>query len=378
MHRLGILLILLIFPPVFGALNDSDCVKNTHITTAETSWSSRTICGRDNFENCTRPTNENADLPVEFNHGKKTEYVAVLFHGLSDSPYFLKDIGYQLFKAGMNVMIPRLTGHGTCAEHLNNNFTQLSDWIGGGKHRGDVPWAIEEAKKFGEKIYIGGFSLGGALATYAVFQKIEDFAGLLLVSPAFKLHRRFVAKVKFAAFFSSPLHRIYGGNKNYGYGVRYQKISAEGSYEAVLLGKKLQEFKDKNRPAEELPIFLAVTEYDNTIDVDYALDYVQNYLKGPKKIIIYSGAGGGGKHKIPDVNFIVTPELRHSSILLENSQWSEPEENPRFNVFSSIFVPYIESTFPNETQKEFIKYKKAEESAIKNPVKRRLFQIKNK
>src|SRR5690606_1213095 len=99
------------WPKANADLNDSDCVKLTPITTAETSWESRTVCGSKNFEECTRPPREKADLPIEFNHGRKTNYVAVLFHGLSDSPYFLKDIAYELFKSGMNVMVPRLTGH---------------------------------------------------------------------------------------------------------------------------------------------------------------------------------------------------------------------------------------------------------------------------
>lgn len=342
MHRVCTALILFGFSLAWADLNDSDCVKTTQITTAESSWSSRTVCTKDNLDLCTKPTNENADLPLEFSHGKKTEYVAVLFHGLSDSPYFLKDIGHLLFKSGMNVMIPRLTGHGTCAEHLNNKYAQLADWIGGGKHMGDVPWALEHAKQIGEKVYIGGFSLGGLLATYAVLNKLDTFAGLLLFSPAFKLNKNFMGKVKLGAFFSTPLHRIYGGNKNYGHGVRYQKISVEGTYETLLLGKKIQEFRKQNRSTGGIPVFMAVTEYDAAIDINSAIDVVQNFLKNAT-ILVYGNAEQARQRN--GVTSIISDEIRHSSIMLENAQWSEPEQNPLFGEFTKVFEPYITSTF---------------------------------
>jgi esterase/lipase len=351
MRLFVISLILFNFSIGRSAFNDSDCVKTTQITTAESSWPSRAICTESDYEKCLQPTNENADLPLEFTHGKKTSAAIVLFHGLSDSPYFLKDIGFSLFKSGMNVMIPRLTGHGTCAEHLNNKYVTLQDWIGGGKSRGDLPWAFEKVKTLGDVIYVGGFSLGGALATYSVLNKTENFAGLFLFSPALWLHKSILNKTRFGNFISNGAYHLYGGAKNYGIGVRYQKISAEGTYEVWQLSKKLQELR-KNKVPPELPIFVAITEYDNAIDVDYSLDFIQNYLRGSKAYVLYGNAEHQSKRSLSDLKFIVSDEIKHSSIMLNNAEWSSPEENPHFAEFIQFFESYLTSRIPSNAPPE--------------------------
>ncbi|NVK40298.1 MAG: alpha/beta fold hydrolase [Oceanospirillaceae bacterium] len=107
----------------------------------------------------------------------------LLLHGMSDSPYSLRQLGTVLNGAGAYVIGLRLPGHGTAPSGL----TDL-EWQ-------DLEAAVELAMRHlanqskGQPLYIIGYSTGAALAVLYALSALEDNRlsradGLILVSPA--------------------------------------------------------------------------------------------------------------------------------------------------------------------------------------------------
>ena len=109
--------------------------------------------------------------------------VALLLHGLSDSPYSLRSLALALNRAGVTVYGLRLPGHGTVPGALDQVVWQ--DWLAAvrvaGRHiesaHGDLPF------------WVVGYSMGAALAVKYTLDAMlagEHPApeGLVLVSPA--------------------------------------------------------------------------------------------------------------------------------------------------------------------------------------------------
>ena len=107
----------------------------------------------------------------------KTKYVALLIHGLSDSPYFYRDIAQLLFNKGINVVAIRTTGHGTDISHLAK--ISRKNWYK------DTAYGVQLAKKYGQNVIVAGMSNGGSLALREA-QINKDIKRLMLFSAALK------------------------------------------------------------------------------------------------------------------------------------------------------------------------------------------------
>jgi len=110
--------------------------------------------------------------------------VAVLLHGLSDSPYTMRSTAETLVNADYSVVIPRMPGHGFAVGGLVQ--TRWEDWVA------VVRIAVRHAVKLqggDQQLLLVGYSIGGLLAVdYALYcDDIADLPcpdGLVLMSPA--------------------------------------------------------------------------------------------------------------------------------------------------------------------------------------------------
>ncbi len=113
--------------------------------------------------------------------------VAILLHGLSDSPYSMRTTATTLLDAGFSVVVPRMPGHGFAVGDLRQ--ARWEDWTAA------VRIAVERAKELGgddSSLVLVGYSNGGLLAIdYAL--RCEEYEGLpcpdrlVLMSPAIAL-----------------------------------------------------------------------------------------------------------------------------------------------------------------------------------------------
>ena len=114
------------------------------------------------------PKSENYPLKGNLNYnasfvldpGSKAKGIVILFHGLSDSPYHMRDIAMHFYNENYYVFAMRLPGHGTLPSGLLD--VQWKDW------QQAAFWSMKTANKLSQErnnlpIYMGGFSTGGSM-----------------------------------------------------------------------------------------------------------------------------------------------------------------------------------------------------------------------
>lgn len=134
------------------------------------------------FDVCSPALRNDGNAPFILHHGEKTGKVAVLVHGLSDSPFYMTGIARALYDKGFNVIVPLNVGHGQLDADDDMSDSQLDKrWAA---HLNDV---MALAPQFGDKIFLGGFSTGGALSVQHYLHHPDNIEGLMLFSGALAL-----------------------------------------------------------------------------------------------------------------------------------------------------------------------------------------------
>jgi len=272
----------------------------------------------------------------------KTKYVAVLLHGLSDSPYFYRDIAQILFEEGINVFAYRHTGHGSHFDDLKK--VKKSQWYE------DLDWAKSKARSYGDQIILGGMSLGGALATRDALMNPSTIGGLMLFSGVVNM----ILKVRLTCLFKDE----YQADKTYGEGVRYPKISNNASCEVFKITqdiKRLGGFKGFSGAFNriEFPLFNVLSVYDSVVNLKtlYLLS-----KKGASKshLLLYTGDGATDiegeslkRSLFPNYTQVVEiDELAHASVLLKDSDNDlTPETNKRFDALERELRYFIKKRY---------------------------------
>jgi len=124
------------------------------------------------------PANVRPECAVQLlEHGRPTEQVFVLMHGLSNCPAQFAELGRLLFERGHNVVIPRIPYHGE-QDRLATDWARLTagDMLDAGNQ------AVDLARSLGDKTTAAGFpsmarQLPGWLRTGAIW--IGQFFSLL-------------------------------------------------------------------------------------------------------------------------------------------------------------------------------------------------------
>jgi len=128
---------------------------------------------------------DNEDLKEEYigkpyfldNESSKTGIITV--HGFSSAPLEVKEMGSYLNKKGFNIYAPRIKGHGTTPQDLQN--TTWKQWYN------SLSRAIAIASIKYDKFYIAGFSAGGLLALLSSQKNCPQLKGLICINAALYL-----------------------------------------------------------------------------------------------------------------------------------------------------------------------------------------------
>jgi esterase/lipase len=191
----------------------------------------------------------------------------VLVHGLTDSPYFMKDVGeYFCSEMGFDVYIPLLRAHGL-KQPEDMKDASLIKW------REDVRFAIEKAKESRGRVSIGGLSTGGTLGVEIALTDEQSIdGGVFLFSAALGLasHAGNLAEI----FLRTPLANIFDhidrssliNNSPSGNPFRYSKMDIGGARELSKLIKELDLLTD--RDILNQPLFAAHSEADTTAAIN--------------------------------------------------------------------------------------------------------------
>ncbi|NET39514.1 MAG: alpha/beta hydrolase [Cyanothece sp. SIO1E1] len=116
-----------------------------------------------------------------FLHAEPTAKVCLFFHGFTAGSYQFVPLAEQLFKAGYNVLIPRMPGHGQAGDWGKDNPpplpTQSERYL-----KFALQW-LKVASRLGDRVIIGGLSGGGTLAAWLAIERAQAIDRALLFAP---------------------------------------------------------------------------------------------------------------------------------------------------------------------------------------------------
>jgi carboxylesterase len=116
---------------------------------------------------------------VVLSHGHRTERSFVLLHGLTNSPRQFRELGEQLFAAGANVVIPRLSRHG-----LADRMTEAHGELTAPDLIRYAETGIDIARGLGERVTVVGLSVSGISAAWLAGRR-DDLDEAFLLAPLF-------------------------------------------------------------------------------------------------------------------------------------------------------------------------------------------------
>lgn len=214
------------------------------------------------IQHCAAGLRNDGNAPFILLHSQRTKPVIVLLHGLSDSPYYMRSIATTLHAQGHTVVVGLLPGHG-----IDDPIDVLHSQDLASKWRDYTAQLINIAKPLGNKLVIGGFSTGGALATDYMLDNLTQVDGLMLFSGALRLasNAETLAKIPFAKWISKRIDGRYITTSLNPY--KYPEIS---NHAALILMDIIRDIRQKlaDSTGVNIPIFAAHSQFDQVTPIE--------------------------------------------------------------------------------------------------------------
>ncbi|WP_137170580.1 carboxylesterase [Marinomonas sp. FW-1] len=213
-------------------------------------------------------------LPDAKNCTGEARIGVLLSHGLSDSPFSMRDPATAMQAACYQVRVVLLPGHGTKAEDLID--VSREDW------RTTFQNAADTFSKEVDVMYVGGFSTGGALAAEYAWQHSDSVAGAVLFSPVFKVNSSIDWLSPWLAMFKDWLDNYPSDDF-----AKYASIPVPAIAEVYKLSKEVRNLILET--PKTLPVFMALSEDDGTVDSTVSEKVFDAGMIGSKsQMVLYS------------------------------------------------------------------------------------------
>jgi esterase/lipase len=284
--------------------------------------------------------------PIANLRGNRTEYAALLIHGLNDSAYYMADLAQVFGDHGINTVTLLLAGHGTFAEDILN--VKAEDW------RSEVLYGFNIASLLGEKVILVGFSLGATLALDVILQE-QDVHGLFLFSPALELQRRTIGAlsclpiarsrflttdlprnpVKYTRRYGNgvcQLHRLMRNNLKKGMANRSRGLGRTRKFEQ--LAKTIN-----------VPTFIALTYGDVRITRESVVAFA-NHVNAPTILVTY-GAPASQRGRLVnggEQRNLGNHALPHSYLIRKTNEYNA-QVNPYFDTLRAELSDFVRKHF---------------------------------
>jgi len=201
----------------------------------------------------------------------KARGVAVMLHGLTDSPYSMRSLAQRYSEHGYIALVPRLPGHGTVPAGLTRAGRE--EW------NAVVDMTMREARRRAGTelpIHLVGYSNGAALALLHELRWIErgqrsDVDRIVLLSPMIEVNRfaRFAGLAGVPAFFSRYARSAWLDLLPEYNPFKYNSFPVRAARESYLVTADLQRSLDavsrQNRIGQLPPILAFQSVVDDTV-----------------------------------------------------------------------------------------------------------------
>lgn len=211
-----------------------------------------------------------ADLVAPFELTQtNTEKAVLLIHGLTDSPYHFHDLAAFYHQQGFTVRTLLLPGHGIAPDALRK--VSYKDW------QQAAYYAIERTLADFDKVYLGGFSTGGALIIdYLQETQVNPkLVGAMLFSPATQPKN---SKAWLASYVDwLPFVNWIDEDADVDF-AKYESFPYNAAGEVSRLMDRIYKRALKNKAsAISVPLFVALAEQDQTINSNNSLTLFNHY-----------------------------------------------------------------------------------------------------
>jgi pimeloyl-ACP methyl ester carboxylesterase len=225
-------------------------------------------------------------LPSILVHEQATPYVAVVTHGLYDSPFAQSALTKDLFQNGVNTVSPLLPGHWS-KSHEEIDRASYAKYVEVQNH------AVATAKNLGDRIIFAGHSTGGLLAFRSALET-KNAAAIVLAAPAFGLTRRTEILTYWGTLLGVSGNWWFGGSPD-GLAIPYISPYAGKAVSRLIANSKqiwgwpqgpvsekenLERYRELFRKVD-MPVVLITSSHDDTIRSDIAELLIQE-SRGPK------------------------------------------------------------------------------------------------
>jgi len=210
-------------------------------------------------------------------HSKPYRRGVLLTHGLTDSPYFMRNLAIFFQENCFRVMAILLPGHGTQPGDLLD--VTWEDWAKA------EAYGTEKLAAEADEIYLAGFSTGGALSVY---QSLRDkrVRGLFLFSPAFKVSSK-------AAL--ANLHKLYSWLMPSAKWVdimpdqdiyKYESFTKNAAAQIYALTKEVG--SQLGEQEVNIPVFAAASQDDTSVDAPATLEFMAHARNPSSRMVLYT------------------------------------------------------------------------------------------
>lgn len=223
----------------------------------------------------------NSPFEIKKDCADKKKIGFLLFHGVTDSPFVWKETASHLGNLCIWVRGVLIPGHGTKREDLT--VVTSEDWIQSAQTHYD------KFRKKVNKLYLGGFSLGGVLSVMLALER-NDVSGLLLIAPALELRKRLQKYSWFLPIYSLFSDFLFSYKKRQN-PVKYESFPSKAASNLIDLQKKLR--KKLKEEKILIPTMMILSESDSVIDENLLTEIFNNDFKNQKnRLIVYADKYG--------------------------------------------------------------------------------------
>ena len=284
---------------------------------------------------CSNLLRNEGNAPFILQHDSASNKVAVLIHGLSDSPFFMREIAAILFNQGFDVVVPLLPGHG-----LKDTNGAMSDNDLAERWQDHVDDVIALGNDMGDTLIVGGFSTGGALAVEQYLDAGDNIDGIMLFSGALALSENAESMsriwgIKWIAKIIDGSYVTHGPNP-----YKYPHVAGFAGLELMdIINQVRMHFEQGKRI--DVPLFIAHSQADVTTPIR-GVETLMEHSKGPNTFFVVDAS-----YDLCHADLVVNTALLNAmkfnaKMVNENERCAIPQANPLFSTMSLMLKSFVQ------------------------------------
>jgi len=336
---------LVLINPALAKISDTKASNTAFKAFYEKEWGQVQPCREtalNKFGVCSNVLRNEGNAPFILNN-KTSDKVAVLVHGLSDSPFFMRAIADILFEQGFTVVVPLLPGHGK-----RDADDDMSDWDLEERWQAHVDEVISLADSMGNTLILGGFSTGGALSVEHYLSQLgegksennsNNIDGLMLFSGALTLSENAegmsrIWGIKLLARIIDGTYETHGPNP-----YKYPNVAGLSGLELMdLINTIRDKFEEGKRI--DVPVFAAHSQADVTTPIS-GIENLMQYSEGNNTFFVIDES-----YALCHADVVVNPPLLkamnfNTSMVNQQEECAVPQANPLFSTMAMMLREYV-------------------------------------